>query len=225
MAKKSARGVKRTARRKVGETPAVPVETGRKRAAKKVAVKRASKQTAARKPVSGGRTARVAEIEVAKIEVTGNAAVSREAGVSGSSPVVAIAPRSTTATESGGSPVAREQLYLIPPETVPPESSPPVGSTGVSKGFAMNEAIGLIETKGLVAQIEAADAMLKAANVTLVGMVQIGGAFITTIVRGDVGSVRAAVDAGAQVAQTVGELVSAHVIARPEPSVIAAFIK
>jgi ethanolamine utilization protein EutM len=89
----------------------------------------------------------------------------------------------------------------------------------------MNEAIGLIETKGLVAQIEAADAMLKAANITLVGMIQIGGAYITTVVRGDVGSVRAAVDAGAQVAKQVGELVGAHVIARPEKGVLEAFFK
>ncbi len=87
------------------------------------------------------------------------------------------------------------------------------------------EAIGLIETKGLVAQIEAADAMLKAAHITLVGQVQIGGAYVTTIVRGDVGSVRAAVDAGAQVAAKVGDLVSAHVMARPEPSVLALFVK
>lgn len=219
MAKKSARGVKRTGRRKVGEAPP-PTEAGRKRAAKKVAVQRASKKSAAKKPISGGRTARVAEVEA-----SGSAVGSRDAGSSGSSPVVEAALRSTAAAESGGDPVAREQLYLIPPESIPPASSPPVDAAGVSKGFAMNEAIGLIETKGLVAQIEAADAMLKAANVTLVGMVQIGGAFITTIVRGDVGSVRAAVDAGAQVAQTVGELVGAHVIARPEPSVIAAFIK
>jgi len=85
------------------------------------------------------------------------------------------------------------------------------------------EAIGLIETKGLVAQIEAADAMLKAANITLVQQVQIGGAYITTIVRGDVGSVRAAVDAGAEIAGRSGELVSAHVIARPEASVLKLF--
>ena len=89
---------------------------------------------------------------------------------------------------------------------------------------ANGEAIGLIETRGLVAQIEAADAMLKAANVELVGMKQIGGAYITTIVRGDVGSVRAAVDAGAAVASKVGELVSAHVIARPEASLLEAFL-
>jgi ethanolamine utilization protein EutM len=88
----------------------------------------------------------------------------------------------------------------------------------------MNDAIGLIETKGLVAQIEAADAMLKAANVQLVGQVQIGGAYVTTIVRGDVGSVRAAVDSGAQTARQVGDLVSAHVIARPEKGVLDSFI-
>lgn len=86
------------------------------------------------------------------------------------------------------------------------------------------EAIGLIETKGLVAQIEAADAMLKAANVTLVKQVQIGGAYVTTIVRGDVGSVRAAVDAGKSAASEVGELVSAHVIARPERSLLEQFV-
>ena len=89
----------------------------------------------------------------------------------------------------------------------------------------MNDAIGLIETKGLVAQIEAADAMLKAANVTLVGQIQIGGAYITTVIRGDVASVRAAVDAGQATASQVGELVGAHVIARPEAGVLAAFIK
>jgi ethanolamine utilization protein EutM len=86
------------------------------------------------------------------------------------------------------------------------------------------DAIGLVETKGLVAQIEAADTMLKAANVTLVKQIQIGGAYITTVISGDVGSVRAAVDAGAAAASQNGELVSAHVIARPEPSTMAAFI-
>lgn len=87
-----------------------------------------------------------------------------------------------------------------------------------------NEAIGLIETRGLVAQIEASDAMLKAANVTLVDQVQIGGAYVTTIIRGDVGSVRAAVDAGASAASQVGELVSAHLIPRPDESLLDHFI-
>jgi ethanolamine utilization protein EutM len=87
-----------------------------------------------------------------------------------------------------------------------------------------NEAIGLIETKGLTAQIEAADAMLKSANVSLVKQVQIGGAFVTTIIKGDVGSVRAAVDAGASAASQVGELVSAHIIPRPDQSLLDQFI-
>ena len=86
------------------------------------------------------------------------------------------------------------------------------------------EAIGLIETKGLVAQIEACDAMLKAANVSLVKQVQIGNALITTIIRGDVGSVRAAVDAGAAAASQIGELVSAHIIPRPERSLLDNFV-
>ncbi|MBY0524805.1 MAG: BMC domain-containing protein [Gemmataceae bacterium] len=88
-----------------------------------------------------------------------------------------------------------------------------------------HEALGLIETKGLIATISATDAMCKAANVTLAGQIQIGGAYVTTIVRGDVGSVRAAVDAGAQAASAHGELVSAHVIPRPEETVMETFLK
>ena len=88
-----------------------------------------------------------------------------------------------------------------------------------------HEALGLVETKGLIATIAATDAMAKAANVTLSGQVQIGNAFVTTFVRGDVGSVRAAVDAGAQAASANGELVSAHVIPRPERDVLDSFIK
>ena len=87
------------------------------------------------------------------------------------------------------------------------------------------EAVGLIETKGLVAQMEAADAMLKAANVQLVKQINIGGAYITTIIKGDVGSVRAAVDAGAAAASQSGELVSAHMIPRPEANLIESFLK
>jgi ethanolamine utilization protein EutM len=86
------------------------------------------------------------------------------------------------------------------------------------------EALGLIETKGLIATIAATDAMCKAANVTLAGQIQIGGAFVTTLVRGDVGSVRAAVDAGSHAASQHGELVSAHVIPRPEESVLEVFL-
>jgi ethanolamine utilization protein EutM len=79
----------------------------------------------------------------------------------------------------------------------------------------MQSAIGLIETKGLVGSIEAADAMVKAANVSLLGEERIGGGFVTVIIEGDVGAVKAATDAGAAAAKRVGELVSVHVIPRP----------
>ena len=77
------------------------------------------------------------------------------------------------------------------------------------------QALGMIETKGLVGSIEAADAMVKAANVNLIGKVHVGGGLVTVMVRGDVGAVKAATDAGAAAAGKVGELVSMHVIPRP----------
>lgn len=77
------------------------------------------------------------------------------------------------------------------------------------------EALGLVETKGLVAAIEAADAMIKSANVTLVGYEKIGSALVTIMVRGDVGAVKAATDAGAAAAQRLGDLLAIHVIPRP----------
>ena len=78
-----------------------------------------------------------------------------------------------------------------------------------------NEALGMIETKGLVGSIEAADAMVKAANVVLIGKEYIGAGYVTVMVRGDVGAVKAATDAGAAAARRVGELVAVHVIPRP----------
>jgi ethanolamine utilization protein EutM len=90
-----------------------------------------------------------------------------------------------------------------------------------SNGYG--SALGLIETKGWVGLVEATDAMCKAANVEIVKTIQIGGAFVTTIVRGDVGSVKAAVDAGSEAAGRVGELVSALVIARPHPELMTGF--
>ncbi|OBR96783.1 propanediol utilization protein PduA [Clostridium ragsdalei P11] len=80
-------------------------------------------------------------------------------------------------------------------------------------------ALGMIETKGLVAAIEASDAMVKAANVTLIGKVHVGGGLVTVMVRGDVGAVKAATDAGAAAAERVGELLSVHVIPRPHNEV------
>ena len=82
-------------------------------------------------------------------------------------------------------------------------------------------ALGMIETKGLVGAIEAADAMVKSANVQLVGKEQVGGGLVTVMVRGDVGAVKAATDAGAAAAEKVGELISVHVIARPHAEVDA----
>ncbi len=80
-------------------------------------------------------------------------------------------------------------------------------------------ALGMVETKGLVGAIEAADAMVKAANVQLIGKEKIGAGYVTVMVRGDVGAVKAATDAGAAAAQRVGELVSVHVIPRPHSDV------
>lgn len=81
------------------------------------------------------------------------------------------------------------------------------------------QALGMIETKGLVGSIEAADAMVKAANVKLIGKTHVGGGLVTVMVRGDVGAVKAATDAGAAAASRVGELVSVHVIPRPHNEV------
>jgi len=81
------------------------------------------------------------------------------------------------------------------------------------------EALGMVETKGLVGAIEAADAMVKAANVILVGYEKIGSGLVTVMVRGDVGAVKAATDSGAAAAQKVGELISVHVIPRPHTDI------
>jgi len=81
------------------------------------------------------------------------------------------------------------------------------------------EALGLIETKGYVPSVEAADAMLKAAKVTLLGHVRVGGGLVSVMVRGDVGAVKAATDAGAAAAEKVGELISVHVIPHPHNEV------
>ena len=83
----------------------------------------------------------------------------------------------------------------------------------------MAEALGMIETRGFAAMVEAADAMVKAAKVELVSYERIGGGYVTAIVRGDVAAVKAAVEAGVRAAQTVGEVISTHVIARPHTNI------
>jgi ethanolamine utilization protein EutM len=84
------------------------------------------------------------------------------------------------------------------------------------------DALGMIETRGFAAMVEAADAMVKAAKVDLIGYEQIGGGYVTAVVRGDVAAVRAAVDAGTRAAERVGEIVSTHVIPRPHANVDSA---
>ena len=91
--------------------------------------------------------------------------------------------------------------------------------------MATLNALGMIETRGLVAAIEAADAMVKAANVTLVGKEMVGGGLVSVLVRGDVGAVKAATDAGAAAADRIGELISVHVIPRPHSEVEIIFPK
>ncbi len=88
----------------------------------------------------------------------------------------------------------------------------------------MSDAVGMIETMGFTGLVEASDAMCKAANVELIKTIGIGGGFVTTLVRGDVGSVKAAVDAGAEGANRVGELMSAHVIARPHEGLTGVYL-
>lgn len=88
----------------------------------------------------------------------------------------------------------------------------------------MQNAIGLIETKGLVGLVEATDSMVKAANVQIVKRVSIGGGLVTTVVSGDVGSVRAAVEAGATAATQFGELISSHIIPRPAAGLVEAYL-
>lgn len=89
----------------------------------------------------------------------------------------------------------------------------------------MDNAIGLIETRGLIPLVAATDAMAKAANVEVIKRIQIGGAYMTTVVQGDVGSVRAAVEAGASAATQNGELVSSHIIPRPADGLFEAYLK
>lgn len=89
----------------------------------------------------------------------------------------------------------------------------------------MQQAIGIVETKGLVPIVEATDAMVKAANVTIEKRVSIGAGYVATVVSGDVGSVRAAVEAGAAAATQIGDLVSSHIIPRPSDGVVNAYLK
>ena len=120
--------------------------------------------------------------------------------------------------------VIPEILFSAPPQPLIPGKAGLVpgrrgASLGHRKGSMSFEALGMVETKGLIGSIEAADAMVKAANVILVGKEYIGAGYVTVMVRGDVGAVKAATDVGAAAARRVGELVSVHVIPRPHAEV------
>ena len=106
-------------------------------------------------------------------------------------------------------------------EAAPAQPAEPMKQTTDRRkqNMANTNALGMVETRGLVGAIEAADAMVKAANVQLVGKEQVGGGLVTVMVRGDVGAVNAATDAGAAAAEKVGELISVHVIPRPHAEV------
>ena len=113
----------------------------------------------------------------------------------------------------------REKRKASVPTTQTEDRKQEKKSTRRKETMANTNALGMVETRGLVAAIEAADAMVKSANVQLVGRQQVGGGLVTVMVRGDVGAVQAATDAGAAAAEKVGEMVSVHVIPRPHAEV------
>ena len=125
--------------------------------------------------------------------------------------------KKTASAESTAPSTIERQLPQSATQTAPSVREPNL--KGEFKKMANTNALGMVETKGLVAAIEAADAMVKAANVQLVGKEQVGGGLVTVMVRGDVGAVKAATDAGAAAAEKVGELISVHVIPRPHAEV------
>jgi len=135
-------------------------------------------------------------------------------------------PKPSSPPEAATAPGDPPSIVNLPPEpkAALPPAAPPSQSTQQEeqKMADINMiALGMVETKGLVGAIEAADAMVKAANVKLIGKEKIGAGYVTVMVRGDVGAVKAATDAGAAAAQRVGELVSVHVIPRPHNDVEA----
>ena len=136
------------------------------------------------------------------------------------------------AATDAGSAAARRVGELLTVQVIPRPHDDLEGfvKQAVRKGNGTPEqdntaALGLIETRGLVGVIEASDAMCKAASVQLIRTIEIGGGFVTTVVRGDVGSVRASVDAGAAAARRVGELVSSHVIPRPHDGLMEGMMR
>ena len=158
----------------------------------------------------------------------------RSAGVPTTTPTTTPTPTPTTTTSASSrtTPTAASDAPSSTTAEVASDATPttpraaadaaaPTHARSSTMANVQMIALGMIETKGLVGSIEAADAMVKAANVALIGKEQIGGGYVTVMVRGDVGAVKAATDAGAAAAGRVGELVSVHVIPRPHGDVEA----
>ena len=156
----------------------------------------ANDKTPAKKPVTRKRRTTAAKEERASVPATESA---KTAENSPAAPAEKTAPTAAVAVE------------------VPAENNNKPANTEVKK--MTNQALGMIETRGLVAAIEAADAMLKAANVELVGTEKIGSGLVSVMVRGDVGAVKSAVEAGASSAERLGEVIATHVIPRPHDDV------
>ena len=174
------------------EPMAAPAAAQKETVAKPAAAKMSAAKKTAAKPKSEPATPVLNENETeAQREVEGHPAPLK----------VGLSAKEAPATKPAGAPAPKETTQEV---------------TRMSNA---TQALGMIETRGLIGSVEAADAMVKAANVTLVGKERVGGGLVTVFVRGDVGAVKAATDAGAAAAQRVGELISVHVIPRPDGSV------
>ena len=139
-----------------------------------------------------------------------------EAGEAGGAPHMPVADTPRQAPKKKAQPGRGRRSKPAPAQPAEPMKQT---TDRRKQNMANTNALGMVETKGLVGAIEAADAMVKAANVQLVGKEQVGGGLVTVMVRGDVGAVNAATDAGAAAAEKVGELISVHVIPRPHAEV------
>ena len=144
------------------------------------------------------------------------AANGEEAGEAGGAPHLPVADTPRQAPKKKAQPGRGRRSKPAPAQPAEPMKQT---TDRRKQNMANTNALGMVETKGLVGAIEAADAMVKAANVQLVGKEQVGGGLVTVMVRGDVGAVNAATDAGAAAAEKVGELISVHVIPRPHAEV------
>ena len=179
----------------------------------------AAQKEASAKPVAASKKETVAKPAAAKTSAAKTSAAKPKSGPA----APALNENETKAqreVEEHPTPLKVELSAKEAPATKPAGAPAPKEITQeVTRMSNATQALGMIETRGLIGSVEAADAMVKAANVTLVGKEEIGGGLVTVFVRGDVGAVKAATDAGAAAAQRVGELISVHVIPRPDGSV------